>query len=136
MRVVCRMWEYVDLVARTTDEWNGRVDVRLGLEADYFEGYESYLEKQLSSANFHFVLGSVHPQIQEFRAKYWQADEVEVQRTYFRLLAQSAETGLFDSLAHPDLVKNHTTNVWRPTEIMDDIRVSLDRIADTGGDNF
>ncbi len=57
---------YVDLVARTTDEWNGRVDVRLGLEADYFEGYESYLEKQLSSANFHFVLGSVHPQIHEF----------------------------------------------------------------------
>lgn len=124
--------EYVDLVARTTDEWNGRVDVRLGLEADYFEGYESYLEKQLSSANFHFVLGSVHPQIQEFRAKYWQADEVEVQRTYFRLLAQSAETGLFDSLAHPDLVKNHTANVWRPEEIMDDIRAALDRIAVTG----
>jgi len=124
--------EYVELVQRTTDEWNGRVDVRLGLEADYFEGYESYLEKQLSAANFHFVLGSVHPQIQEFRAKYWQADEVEVQRTYFRLLAQSAETGLFDSLAHPDLVKNHTSDFWRPTEIMDDIRASLDRIAVTG----
>jgi histidinol-phosphatase (PHP family) len=48
------------------------------------------------------------------------------------LLAQSAETGLFDSLAHPDLVKNHTANVWRPEEIMDDIRAALDRIAVTG----
>ena len=124
--------EYVDLVARTTDEWQGRVDVRLGLEADYFEGHEAYLEKQLSSADFHFVLGSVHPQIPEFRAKYWQPDEVEVQRTYFQLLAKSAETGLFDSLAHPDLVKNHTHKVWQPAAIMNDICAALDRIAATG----
>ena len=124
--------EYVDLVAKTSDEWSGRVEVKLGLEADYFEGYETYLEKQLASADFHFVLGSVHPQIAEFREKYWQADEVEVQRTYFRLLAKSAETGLFDSLAHPDLVKNHTSNVWIPDVIFDDIRRALDRIAATG----
>lgn len=124
--------EYVHLVAKTTEEWRERVDVRLGLEADYFEGFESYLEKQLASADFQFVLGSVHPQISEFRAKYWQDDEVEVQRTYFRLLAQSAETKLFDSLAHPDLVKNHTSNVWNPDVILDDIRAALDRIAATG----
>lgn len=124
--------EYVELVAKTTEQWAGRVDVRLGLEADYFEGFESYLEKQLSSADFHFVLGSVHPQIPEFREKYWQEDEVEVQRTYFRLLAKSAESKLFDSLAHPDLVKNHTAKVWNPDAILDDIRASLDRIAATG----
>ena len=124
--------EYVDLVAKTRDEWQGRVDVRLGLEADYFEGCEAYLEKQLASADFHFVLGSVHPQISEFRAKYWQPDAVDVQRTYFRLLAQSAETGLFDSLAHPDLIKNETSNSWYPEAIMNDIRYALDRIAATG----
>ncbi|HRX79610.1 MAG TPA: PHP domain-containing protein, partial [Pirellulaceae bacterium] len=55
--------EYVDLVAQTRDEWEGRVDVRLGLEADYFEGFEGWLERQLNSAEFHYVLGSVHPQI-------------------------------------------------------------------------
>src|SRR5262245_57678986 len=53
--------EYVDLVARARDVWQGRVDVRLGLEADYFAGYEPWLEKQLSSCDFHYVLGSVHP---------------------------------------------------------------------------
>lgn len=124
--------EYVDLVSKTREEWNGRVDVRLGLEADYFEGCEAYLEKQLASADFHFVLGSVHPQIAEFRAKYWQPDELEVQRKYFKLLAQSAETGLFDSLAHPDLIKNVTSKMWSPSAIMDDIRHALDRIAVTG----
>ncbi|MCG8650579.1 MAG: histidinol-phosphatase HisJ family protein, partial [Pirellulales bacterium] len=124
--------EYVDLVARTRDQWFNKVDVRLGLEADYFEGHEAYLERQLNAAEFHFVLGSVHPQIGEFRQRYWVDDETEVQRTYFRLLAQSAETGLFDSLAHPDLIKNFTSKKWRPAEIMPDICHALDRIADTG----
>ena len=119
-------------MAQASDEWDGRVDVRMGLEADYFEGYEAYLEKQLASAEFHFVLGSVHPQIAEFRRRYWQDDEVEVQRVYFRLLAQSAETGLFDSLAHPDLIKNFTSGYWDPAAMLDVIRPQLDRIAKTG----
>ena len=123
---------YIRLVEEATAAWAGRVDVKLGLEADYFEGHEAYLERQLSSADFHFVLGSVHPQIDEFRDRYWQDDSREVQRTYFRLLAQSAETGLFDSLAHPDLVKNFTSQDWHPDEIMDDISETLDRIAATG----
>ncbi len=124
--------EYVDLVARTREEWMGRVDVRLGLEADYFAGFEGWLERQLNSAEFHYVLGSVHPQIDEFRERYWVDDATEVQRTYFRLLAEAAETGLFDSLAHPDLIKNMTADDWQPARIMDDIRRSLDRIAATG----
>ncbi len=124
--------QYVDLVAATTDLFRDRVDVRLGLEADYFEGMESYLEKQLGSADFHFVLGSVHPQIDEFRQRYWQDDLLEVQRTYFRLLAKSAETGLFDSISHPDLIKNFTAEAWQPERMMDEICRTLDRIADCG----
>ncbi len=124
--------EYLDMVARTRDRWAGRVDVRLGLEADYFAGYESWLETQLTSADFHYVLGSIHPQIAEYRQRYCRNEAVEVQRTYFQLLADAAETGLFDAMAHPDLIKNQTPNDWRPTRIMDDIRGMLDRIAATG----
>lgn len=123
---------YIELVAETRTEWKGRVDVRLGLEADFFEGIEPYLERQLNKADFHFVLGSVHPQIPEFRARYWSGDAVEFQRTYFDLLAKSAETQLFDSLAHPDLIKNMTPKQWRPDVIMSDICHALDRIAATG----
>ncbi len=124
--------QYVELVEEARLQWQGRVDVRLGLEADYFEGYEWYLEKQLAAADFHFVLGSVHPQIDEFRDRYWVNDLVQVQRIYFDLLAKSAETKLFDSIAHPDLIKNFTSSAWSPEVIMDDIRSALDRIAATG----
>lgn len=124
--------QYVELVAAASMQWQDRIEVRLGLEADYFEGHEPYLERQLNSADFHFVLGSVHPQIDEFRARYWTDDPFDVQRIYFRLLAQAAETGLFDSLAHPDLIKNFTSDHWKPELIWDDIMDSLDRIARTG----
>ncbi len=124
--------QYVDLVAEARDAWSGKVDVRMGLEADYFAGYEAYLERQLGGAEFHFVLGSVHPQLAEFRHRYWDDDLRTVQRTYFNLLAQSAETGLFDSLAHPDLIKNFTSEAWDERSSMDAIRPALDRIARTG----
>ncbi len=124
--------QYVEMVAAARELWAGRVDVRLGLEADYFQGYEPWLEQQLKSADFHYVLGSVHPQLMEFRRRYWNDDPLEVQRTYFNLLADAAETGLFDSLAHPDLVKNVTSEAWEPARIMDAICGALDRIAASG----
>lgn len=124
--------EYVEMVARARDAWQGRVDVRLGLEADYFVGHEAWLEKQLGSKDFHYVLGSVHPQIAEFRQRYGSPDPVAVQQIYFQLLADAAETRLFDCMAHPDLIKNETPRDWQPPRIMDDIRRALDRIAAAG----
>lgn len=124
--------EYLDLVARAKEQFAGSVDVLLGLEADYFEGFEAYVEKQLQSAEFNHVLGSVHPQIGEFRKQYWADDPLEVQRTYFRLMAQAAETKLFDTMSHPDLIKNEFVAEWDQSEILDDICRALDRIAATG----
>ena len=124
--------KYIELVETARDEWRGRVDVRLGLEADYFPGYETWLEQQLASAEFSYVLGSVHPQISEFRERHWTGDAIAYQRAYFAALADAAETRLFDCLAHPDLVKNETVGDWDPQAILDDIRRALDRIAAVG----
>jgi histidinol-phosphatase (PHP family) len=129
---VDQMDQYIDMVARARAIWANKLDVRLGLEADYFAGYESWLQRQLSSADFHYVLGSVHPHVKEFKQHYWNDDPVELQRTYFRLLADAAETDLFDSISHPDLIKNLTAKYWEPTKIMGDICRALDRIAATG----
>ncbi len=123
---------YQEMVWRAQQHWEGRVEVHLGLEADYFPGYEGWLEQQLQSAPFQYVLGSVHPQTDEYRARFWGGDPVEYQRKYFELLADAAETGLFDCISHPDLIKNETSRQWQPERIMDDIGRALDRIAKTG----
>lgn len=124
--------EYIDIVAQAREAWHGRIDVRLGLECDYLPGLESWLAELLSRADFHHVLGSIHPQLDYYRDIYDHGDPFVYQQTYFDHLAQAAESGLFDTLAHPDLVKNVFPQDWRLDRLLDDVRRSLDRIAATG----
>lgn len=123
---------YLSIVERARQAWDGRVDVRLGLECDYLPGQERWLEKQLKQADFHYILGSVHPHLSEYRLLYWNGDAVHFQELYFDFLAQAAETKLFDTISHPDLVKNIAPSEWKVERIMKSIRKALDRIAKTG----
>jgi histidinol-phosphatase (PHP family) len=123
---------YVALVDRAREAWAGRVDVRLGLECDYVPGMEDALAKQLQRASFNHVLGSVHPQITQYKERYFTGDALAFQRTYFEHLALAAETGLFDTLAHPDLVKNEFPQEWQVERLADTIASALDHIAAAG----
>ena len=123
---------YLELVAEARAEWAGRVDVRVGLECDFFHGYEGYLEKQIGSQPWDYILGSVHPHLSEYRATYPMDDPVVFQCQYFTLLAEAAETRLFDCLTHPDLVKMMTPTQWDLPVIMPHIERCLDRIVATG----
>lgn len=124
--------EYLQLVRGTAETWADRMDVLLGLESDYVPGMEGWLEKLHTEAEFHYILGSVHPHIAEYKKKYYNGDPFDYQKLYFTHLAQAAETGLFDSLAHPDLVKNEKPKYWNVEKILPYICASLDRIAATG----
>ena len=123
---------YVAMVARATDEWRGRVDVRLGLESEFVPKYLGWIEKLHGQAEFHHVLGSVHCQMHEYTDAYFRGSWPDFQRTYFGHLADAAETGLYDTLSHPDLVKNMQPEEWDLARILDDIRRALDRIARAG----
>lgn len=132
-RMYPRDWpDYLQIVERARCAWVGRVDVRLGLEADYLPGLEPFLEQQLASADFNHVLGSVHPQIAEYQELYWTGDALAFQRGYFEMLARAAETKLFDTLSHPDLVKNLFPDDWDVRIVLPDIQRALDRIAAAG----
>ena len=124
--------EYVSIVDRCRKEFAGRLDVRLGMESDYFPGFEDWIKKLHDSAEFHHCLGSVHWQSPEYGGKFNVHDETAFRRSYWQNLAASAETGLFDTLAHPDLIKNYRANDWWFEDWQDDIAAALDRIAKTG----
>jgi histidinol-phosphatase (PHP family) len=124
--------DYLAMIARARDAFAGRVDVRAGLESDYFPGVERWLEKLHARAPLHHVLGSVHMQMYHYRQKYFTGDYFAYQQLYFEHLAQAAETGLFDTLAHPDLVKNENPREWKFGRIQPYIERALDRIAATG----
>jgi histidinol-phosphatase (PHP family) len=124
--------EYVDLVAAALEDFEGGEDVRQGLESDFVPGFERWAEKLHARVPLHHVLGSVHMQTTFYRARYFTPDAFAYQQIYFEHLAQSAESGLFDTLAHPDLVKNEAPDEWRYPRIEPHIKRALDRIAKTG----
>lgn len=124
--------EYVAMVARATEAWKGRVDVRLGIESDYYPGVEPWLEELHARAEFHHVLGSVHYHVAEYRMIHFTGDVFAYQQLYYEHLAESAETGLYDTLAHPDLIKNERPEEWNWQRIEPFVARALDRIAATG----
>jgi histidinol-phosphatase (PHP family) len=124
--------DYVKLVQEGADRAAEGFEVRLGLESDFFPGMEEWLSDLHGQADFHFILGSVHWHIPEYVESYWFGDVNEFRRQYFEHLAESAETGLFDCLSHPDLVKNASAGDWMFEEIRPVIVEALDRIAATG----
>lgn len=92
-------------------EFVGTTPLRLGLEADYIPGAEDHLANLLEARDFDYVVGSVHfigdvaVDHEDFDAWESKGDPEAVWRRYFDTLAEAARSGLFDILAHPDLVK-------------------------------
>lgn len=125
--------EYVEMIYATRDEYAGRLDVRLGMESDFMPGMESWLEDLHKKADFSYILGSVHPQTDEYKLIYLTGHtRLQYEKSYFENLANAAETGLYDCLSHPDIVKIVHANQYKVSDHMDTIKRALDRIAKTG----
>lgn len=123
---------YVALVQRAAAAYKGKLHVCLGLESEYFPGYEDYLRELHARADFDYILGGVHWQAGEYRNKFESGTIENFRRIYFDHLAKSAETGLYDCLAHPDLVKNYHPDSWCFAIVKNTAATALDRIAATG----
>ena len=124
--------EYVTIVEYARKTWSDKIDVRLGLESDYVPDIEPWLEELHQIAEFHHILGSVHPHLQYYKDLYFNGDILAFQRGYFKHLAMAAETKLFDTLSHPDLVKSVDPLEWNVGRIAEDICNCLDRVAAAG----
>jgi len=95
-------------------------DLRLGIEADFVAGREDQMATLLDGRDWDFVVGSVHflrdHSIDTEDFSVWEtgtsADRVWAR--YFETVAEAARSGLFDVMAHPDLVKVWGRDAPRP----------------------
>jgi histidinol-phosphatase (PHP family) len=85
--------------------------LRVGIECDFVPGAEDRTAGLLDAHGFDYVVGSVHfigeRAVDHEGWDVWEGsgDADDVWRRYFEQLAECARSGLFDVLAHPDLVK-------------------------------
>jgi histidinol-phosphatase (PHP family) len=116
-----------------------QTDLRLGIEADFVPGAEDRMANLLQARDFDYVIGSVHfikeGAVDMDDYSVWESGRSveEIWRRYFQTIGEAARSGLFDVLAHPDLVK-----VWgreRPLPD-DDLRhyyeLAIEGIAESG----
>ena len=95
-------------------------DLRLGIEADFVPGREDRMANLLESREWDYVVGSVHflrdRSLDTEDYSVWGTGESaeKVWRRYFDTVAESALSGLFDIIAHPDLVKVWGASTPRP----------------------
>jgi len=88
-----------------------QTDLRLGLEADFVPGAEDRMGSLLAERDFDYVVGSVHflregaVDMDDYSVWSTGRSPEEIWRRYFQMIGESAASGLFDVLAHPDLVK-------------------------------
>jgi histidinol-phosphatase (PHP family) len=88
-----------------------RTDLRLGIEADFVPGTEDRTVNLLEARDFDYVVGSVHfireGAVDMDDYSVWDSGRSveEIWRRYFQTLGEAARSGIFDVLAHPDLVK-------------------------------
>jgi histidinol-phosphatase (PHP family) len=98
--------EYVDAVVQAKSRG---LPVKLGIEVDYFPGLETGIAELLEPYPWDYVLGSIHFvdgfSIDQQPGLVHRVPVGEAWRRYFVWLRNAARSGLFDSLAHPDLIK-------------------------------
>ena len=102
------MDEYVDLLQSAA---RIGLPIKVGIEMDYIDGKESVIERIVKGYPWDFVLGSVHWigdwgfDLPAMASEWDKRSTDQAYRDYFRLLGQAVQTGFFDSMSHPDLIK-------------------------------
>jgi len=96
------------------DKMNARypeITIRSGIEADYYEGFEEYLDHKCRQFNFDIVILSVHF-IKDWPKNNWvfsyyfpDRPMAQIYSDYLQALKRGINTGLFDIVGHLDLIK-------------------------------
>jgi histidinol-phosphatase (PHP family) len=139
------VWRHPFWVASARDDLDAYCEfvrddttLALGIEADFVAGAEDRMAGLLEAREWDYVIGSVHflqnsAIDMEGDWDVWRSGNVErVWMRYFEAVGEAARSGMFDIIAHPDLVKVWGDPARRPSR---DLRfyydAAMDGIADS-----
>lgn len=135
---------YFDTMEEIRIEFAGETDVLTGFEIDYHAGMVEHYGKMLPRLPLDFVVGSVHS-IDDWivdlpsslnESSYKDTSAYELYRVYFAAVREAAKSGLFDFIAHPDLVKKALPHqgMSKPDNLETTFRETAEMLAacDTG----
>lgn len=102
---------YIKEVLRLKEEYKDQIEVLLGVESDFFPEHVQIYRKCYDKYPFDYIIGSVHRSggVSIFNKKRWngldERKKIQEKETYYDLIRQSAESGMFQVLGHIDAMK-------------------------------
>ncbi len=128
--------EYIDWIEQAKSAAADRIPVRAGLECDWLPDCQNWIEHLKSKYDWDYLIGSVHYLSDwDFDNPAWlqkwaETDVEDAWDRYWKTYADMAESGLFDILAHPDLIKKFG---YRPNaDLSRYYEPAIDAIATSG----
>ncbi len=102
---------YHRMIEEVKEKYKSQIVVKLGIEADFIPSFEAKTKKILESYPYDYAIGSVHYigswgfDNSNEKDKLEECNINDTYREYHKLLRMSAESGMYDIMAHTDLVK-------------------------------
>ncbi len=103
--------KYVEECFELKEKYKNQIDLKVGLEGDYIEGYEAQIEAIIQAYSWDYVIGSVHFlgewDITDYRqTDGWKDRSInQVYEQYYEAVQKAARTGFYDFLGHIDVIK-------------------------------
>lgn len=97
---------YADSVRRLAAQFADRIQIRLGVEVEYYPRYFAHTLERLRENGIEYMILGQHFLENEYDGTYngRPTDDPAILRRYVSQSAQALETGLFTYFAHPDLL--------------------------------
>jgi histidinol-phosphatase (PHP family) len=103
-----RIHEYISYIEKLRKQ-TPDIKIKTGLEVDYFPGKEVEIYKFINGLDLDYVIGSVHylgeRTVDSGPDFYKDKDIDEIYDSFFSLVNEAVASGLFDIIAHCDLVR-------------------------------
>jgi histidinol-phosphatase (PHP family) len=94
---------------KSLKESTKEIRIRTGLEIDYFPGKEDEIRSCIDSSDLDYAIGSVHylgENTVDLGPEFYMGKNInKIFESYFDMVVEAAGSGLFDIIAHCDLVR-------------------------------
>ncbi|MDB4377497.1 histidinol-phosphatase [Akkermansiaceae bacterium] len=129
--------EYYEWIERAQKHATGKIPVRRGLECDWLPDSRDWIALLGRAHNWDYLIGSIHYlsgwdfDNPKWLGRWAETDVDETWTAYWAEYTRMAESGLFDFLGHPDLIKKFS---YRPKgDLKRFYEPAIQAIVDTDG---
>lgn len=117
---------YISEVLKLKAEYEGKIEVLLGVESDFFPDQAELYRQMFEPYPFDYIIGSVHliQGVSIFNKNRWksldQVGKIRAKEVYYQTIQQSARSGMFQILGHIDAMKGfYPAFSQLPTKLVD-----------------